>query len=97
MLDIICTVLRVGGIRFVDAASFREVPATRLESLFQRQWGLYYQYLAGEPRFDSSQALDALRNTPVRCPYLAAELGRRMVQWYVDSLNQQTADAPSGH
>jgi hypothetical protein len=43
----------------------------------------YYMYLQGEPRFDCSRALAALRGTGIECPQVTAEFIERMVGWYV--------------
>ena len=47
----------------------------------------YYQYLQGEPRFDSSGAAKALKDSGIECPPVTAEYINRMVSWYVDLLN----------
>src|SRR5262245_45407436 len=49
----ICRLLHVEGIQLVGEHSFLKTPMTKLELLFQKQMAFYYQYLQGEPRFDS--------------------------------------------
>jgi len=83
----ICRLLRVEGIQLVGENSFLKTPMTKLESLFQKQMAFYYQYLQGEPRFDCARALDALRNTGIKCPPTTVEFIDRMAGWYVDFLN----------
>lgn len=83
----ICRVLRAEGIQFVSENSFLKTPMTKLEELFQKQMTFYYQYLQGEPRFDSRRALAALRNTGIECPPVTQEFTYRMMGWYIDFLN----------
>jgi nucleoside-diphosphate-sugar epimerase len=83
----ICRLLRVEGIQLVADNSFLKTPMTKLESLFQKQMAFYYQYLQGEPRFDCSRTLTALKNTGIECPPVTVEFIDRMAGWYVDFLN----------
>jgi thioester reductase-like protein len=87
----ICRLLRVEGIQLVDAKSFAETPATRLEGLFQKQMAFYYQYLQGEPRFDCRRTLEALKGTGIECPAVTVPFIDRMVGWYVNYLNTSKA------
>ena len=89
----ICRVLGVEGIRLVGESSFLKTPMTKLEALFQKQMAFYYQYLQGEPRFDCSRTLDALKNTGIECPRVTVEFISRMMGWYVDLLSSQAARA----
>jgi nucleoside-diphosphate-sugar epimerase len=82
----ICRLLDVTGVELVDQAAFDAVPPTRIEAMFQKQMAFYYMYLQGEPRFDCSRALEALRGTGIECPQVTAEFIERMVGWYVDYL-----------
>jgi thioester reductase-like protein len=86
-LPTICRLLRVEGIRFVDAQSFQEEPPTKLEALFQKQMAFYYMYLKGEPRFDCSETLRALRGTGIECPQVTVAFIEKMVGWYVKFLS----------
>jgi nucleoside-diphosphate-sugar epimerase len=87
-LPAICRLLRVEGIRFVDEASFREQPMTKLETLFQKQMAFYYMYLRGEPRFDCSRTLSALAGTGIQCPEVTNAFIEKMVGWYVAFLKR---------
>jgi thioester reductase-like protein len=87
----ICRILRVEGIQLVGERSFLKTPMTKLEALFQKQMAFYYQYLQGEPLFDCSRALQALKNTGVECPRVNAEFIDKMAGWYVDFLNAKAA------
>jgi hypothetical protein len=83
----ICRLLHVQGIQLVGEHSFLKTPMTKLESLFRKQMAFYYQYLQGEPRFDSRRALGALKHLGVECPPVTTELIDRLAGWYVDFLN----------
>jgi thioester reductase-like protein len=82
----ICRILGVEGIQLVPENSFRKMPMTRLEQIFQKQMSFYYQYLQGEPRFDCRRTLEALRNTGIQCPRVTVEFIQRMTGWYVNFL-----------
>lgn len=86
-LGIVCDQLRVRGIRLVGKDSFMEEPMTRLETLFHRQMAFYNQYLEGEPRFDCTQVLQALKQTSIQCPPVTTAFARKMIGWYIDMLN----------
>jgi len=92
-LPAVCRALRVEGIQLVGETSFLQTPMTKLEALFQKQMAFYYQYLQGEPRFDCRCALEALKNTGIRCPRFTAEFICKMMGWYVDFLETQAARA----
>jgi thioester reductase-like protein len=87
----ICRILRVEGIQLVGEKSFLKMPMTKLEALFQKQMAFYYQYLQGEPRFDCSRALQALKNTGIECPRVTVEFIDKIAGWYVDFLNAKAA------
>ena len=82
----ICRVLNVTGIELVDQSAFDAVPPTRMEAMFQKQMAFYYMYLQGEPRFDCSRALVALRATGIECPRVTGEFIEKMAGWYVEYL-----------
>jgi len=82
----ICRLLGVTGIELVDASVFEKEPPTRLEALFQKQMAFYYMYLQGEPRFDCTRTLEALKGTGIECPEVTAEFIEKMVGWYVNFL-----------
>jgi thioester reductase-like protein len=82
----ICRILGVEGIQLVPENSFRKMPMTRLEQIFQKQMSFYYQYLQGEPRFDCRRTREALRNTGIQCPRVTVEFIQRMMGWYVNFL-----------
>jgi len=82
----ICRLLGVTGVELVDQQSFETAPQTKMEALFQKQMAFYYMYLQGEPRFDCSRTLDALRGTGMECPQVTVEFIEKMVGWYVDYL-----------
>jgi len=82
----ICRILGVEGIQLVPENSFRKMPMTRLEQIFQKQMAFYYQYLQGEPRFDCRRTLEALKNTGIQCPRVTVEFIERMTGWYVGFL-----------
>jgi thioester reductase-like protein len=85
----ICRILGVQGVQLVPENSFRKMPMTRLEQIFQKQMAFYYQYLQGEPRFDCRRALDALKNTGIQCPRITVEFIQRMLGWYVKFLRAE--------
>jgi hypothetical protein len=82
----ICRLLDVTGVELVDQRAFDAVPQTKMEALFQKQMAFYYMYLQGEPRFDCSRTLEALRGTGIECPRVTVEFIEKMVGWYVDYL-----------
>ncbi len=82
----ICRLLGVTGIELVDASVFEKEPPTKLEALFQKQMAFYYMYLQGEPRFDCTRTLEALKGTGIECPRVTAEFIEKMVGWYVHFL-----------
>lgn len=82
----ICRLLNVTGVELVDQSAFDKVPPTKMEALFQKQMAFYYMYLQGEPRFDCSRTLEALRGSGIECPQVTKEFIERMVGWYVGYL-----------
>jgi thioester reductase-like protein len=82
----ICRLLGVTGIELVDASVFEKEPPTRLEALFQKQMAFYYMYLQGEPRFDCTRTLEALKGTGIECPKVTVEFIEKMIGWYVNFL-----------
>ena len=82
----ICRLLDVTGVELVDQRAFDALPQTKMEALFQKQMAFYYMYLQGEPRFDCSRTLEALRGTGIECPRVTVEFIEKMVGWYVDYL-----------
>ena len=82
----ICRLLGVTGIELVDASVFEKDLPTKLEALFQKQMAFYYMYLQGEPLFDCSRTLDALKGTGIECPRVTVEFIEKMVGWYVNFL-----------
>jgi len=87
----ICRLLHVTGVQLVDQTAFNAVPATKMETWFQKQMAFYYMYLQGEPRFDCSRTLDALRGTGIECPCVTVEFIETIVGWYVDYLKASQA------
>ena len=87
----ICRLLDVTGVELVDQSVFDAVPPTRMEAMFQKQMAFYYMYLQGEPRFDCTRTLEALRGTGIECPRVTAEFIERMVGWYVNYLKSGAA------
>ena len=87
-LENICRILRVEGVELVDGRSFSENPPTKLEMFFQRQMAFYYMYLQGEPRFDNSNAAQALAGTGITCPVMTAEFMDKMTGWYLHYLKR---------
>jgi nucleoside-diphosphate-sugar epimerase len=85
----ICRILGVQGVQLVPENSFRKMPMTRLEQIFQKQMAFYYQYLQGEPRFDCRRTLEALKNTGIQCPRVTVEFIQRMLGWYVNFLRAE--------
>ena len=84
----ICRLLDVTGVELVDQRAFDAVPATKVETWFQKQMAFYYMYLQGEPMFDCSRTLDALRGTGIECPRVTVEFIERMIGWYVGYLKE---------
>jgi thioester reductase-like protein len=84
----ICRLLGVTGIELVDASAFDKEPPTKLEALFQKQMAFYYMYLQGEPRFDCSRTLEALKGTGIECPRVTVGFIEKMVGWYVEFLKK---------
>jgi thioester reductase-like protein len=82
----ICRLLGVTGVELVDKTSFEAVPQTKVEALFQKQMAFYYMYLQGEPRFDCSRTLEALRGSGLECPRVTVDFIEKMVGWYVHYL-----------
>ena len=91
-MDIVCDQLQVEGIHLVDEAAFEDVPMTKMEALFGRQMAFYYQYLTSEPRFDCSNALEALASTAIACLTVTPEFARKMTGWYIDLLNGKSGN-----
>ena len=87
----ICRLLHVTGVELVDQTAFNAVPPTKMETWFQKQMAFYYMYLQGEPRFDCSRTLDALRGTGIECPGVTVEFIETIVGWYVDYLKASQA------
>lgn len=85
----VCRLLQVEGLRFVDLADFAKEAPNRLEALFQKHMAFYYMYLQGEPRFDCTRTLDALRGTGIECPHVTEEFTNKMIGWYIDFLNSE--------
>jgi thioester reductase-like protein len=82
----ICRLLDVTGVELVDQRAFDAIPPTKMEAWFEKQMAFYYMYLQGEPRFDCSRTLEALRGTGIECPRVTVEFIERMVGWYVEYL-----------
>jgi thioester reductase-like protein len=82
----ICRLLGVTGIELVDASAFDKEPPNKLEALFQKQMAFYYMYLQGEPYFDCSHTLAALKGTGIECPQVTVAFIEKMVGWYVNFL-----------
>jgi thioester reductase-like protein len=89
----ICRLLGVTGIELVDQSAFDAHPATRMEASFQKQMAFYYMYLQGEPRFDCSRTLEALRGTTIECPRVTVEFIERIVGWYVEYLKTEAGSS----
>jgi hypothetical protein len=87
-LGVVSEQLGIRGIELVGPESFERTPMTKLETLFHRQMAFYYQYLAGEPVFDCTHALEALRGARIVCPRVTEEFNRKMTGWYIDRLNE---------
>jgi nucleoside-diphosphate-sugar epimerase len=88
-LPAVCKLLGMEGLRFVDPASFENEPPNRLESLFRKHMAFYYMYLQGEPRFDCSRALEALKGTGIECPPVTEAFTTKMIGWYIDFLKNE--------
>lgn len=82
----ICRLIGVTGVELVDQRSFDAAPQTKMEALFQKQMAFYYMYLQGEPHFDCSRTLEALRGTEIECPRVTSEFIEKMMGWYVGYL-----------
>jgi thioester reductase-like protein len=82
----ICRLLGVTGIELVDASVFEKDPPTKLEALFQKQMAFYYMYLQGEPLFDCTRTLEALKGTGIECPRITVAFIEKMIGWYVNFL-----------
>lgn len=82
----ICRLLGVTGIELVDASVFEKEPPTKLEALFQKQMAFYYMYLQGEPFFDCTRTLEALKGTGIECPRITVAFIEKMIGWYVNFL-----------
>jgi nucleoside-diphosphate-sugar epimerase len=85
-LPAVCRLLGMEGLRFVDPGIFVSEPPNRLEALFRKHMAFYYMYLQGEPRFDCSRALDALKDTGIACPPVTEAFTNKMIGWYIDFL-----------
>jgi nucleoside-diphosphate-sugar epimerase len=85
-LPAVCKLLGMEGLRFVDPQSFVNEPPNRLEALFRKHMAFYYMYLQGEPRFDCSRALEALKGTGIECPLVTEAFTNKMIGWYIDFL-----------
>lgn len=83
----ICELLQVTGVRLVDEKAFADEPPNRMEGLFQKQMAFYYMYLQGEPRFDCTRTLEALKGTGIECPEVTDAFIDKMIGWYIDYLN----------
>jgi len=95
-LPAICRLLGADGLSFVRPESFVRTPPNRLETLFRKHMAFYYMYLAGEPTFDCRQTLEALRGTGIECPVVTEQFINKMIGWYIDWLNRETAEAAAG-
>jgi thioester reductase-like protein len=92
-LPAVCKRLGMEGLHFVEPASFERVPPNRLETLFKKHMAFYYMYLQGEPRFDCSHALAALKDTGIACPQVTEAFTNKMVGWYIDYLKSESTTA----
>ena len=90
-LPMVCKLLGMDGLRFVDPQSFVNDPPNRLEALFKKHMAFYYMYLQGEPRFDCRRALEALKNTGIECPPVTEAFTSKMIGWYIDFLKNESA------
>jgi nucleoside-diphosphate-sugar epimerase len=90
-LPAVCKLLGMEGLRFVDPQSFANEPPNRLEALFRKHMAFYYMYLQGEPRFDCSRALEALKGTGIDCPPVTEAFTNKMIGWYIDFLRNESA------
>jgi len=90
-LPAVCRLLGMEGLRFVDPQSFVNEPPNRLEALFRKHMAFYYMYLQGEPRFDCSRALEALKGTGIECPPVTEAFTNKMIGWYIDFLKNEAA------
>jgi len=92
-LPAVCRLLGMEGLRFVDPGSFVKEPPNRLEALFRKHMAFYYMYLQGEPRFDCSRALEALKGTGIECPPVTEAFTTKMIGWYIDYLKNESPSA----
>jgi nucleoside-diphosphate-sugar epimerase len=92
-LPAICRLLGAEGLSFVRPESFVMTPPNRLETLFRKHMAFYYMYLQGEPKFDCRQTLEALQGTGIECPVVTEAFIDKMIGWYIDWLNRETAEA----
>jgi nucleoside-diphosphate-sugar epimerase len=90
-LPAVCKLLGMEGLRFVDPQSFVNEPPNRLEALFRKHMAFYYMYLQGEPRFDCSRVLAALKGTGIECPPVTEAFTNKMIGWYIDFLKNESA------
>jgi nucleoside-diphosphate-sugar epimerase len=90
-LPAVCRLLGMEGLRFVDPGSFVNEPPNRLEALFRKHMAFYYMYLQGEPRFDCSRVLAALKGTGIECPPVTEAFTNKMIGWYIDFLKNESA------
>ena len=90
-LPTICRLLGVEGLRFVDPQSFVSEPPNRLEALFRKHMAFYYMYLQGEPQFDCTRALEALKGTGIQCPRVDVAFTNKMIGWYIQYLKKESA------
>jgi hypothetical protein len=86
----ICQIFRVEGLELAGPEVFLQRPMTKLELMFQKQMAFYYMYLQGEPRFDCTQTVEALRGSGIECPRVTPEFIDKMAGWYLNYLNQKT-------
>jgi hypothetical protein len=82
------------GLRFVEPQDFVATPPNRLEALFRKHMAFYYMYLQGEPRFDCTQALEALKGTGIECQPVNEEFTNKMIGWYIEFLKNEKAPLP---
>jgi nucleoside-diphosphate-sugar epimerase len=93
-LPAVCKLLGMEGLRFVEPQDFVDTPPNRLEALFRKHMAFYYMYLQGEPRFDCTRALEALRGTGIECPPVNEEFTNKMIGWYIEFLKNEKAPLP---
>jgi nucleoside-diphosphate-sugar epimerase len=90
----ICRLLGIDGVELVDEQSFLAKPMTKMEALFQKQMAFYYMYLQGEPRFDCTNTLSALRGSGIECPVVNGDFIDKMIGWYVNFLRNGSEKDP---